>query len=99
MKRNNIFALLLIAASVGFAILSFFILTESVIIQFSIGTTGNTSAPKLVAILLPFALGAGGAIFGLFTKENDTAKNKSLLVSVAGIVLFIIMIAVNCLMK
>lgn len=98
MKRN-IVPILLIAASIGFAILSLFILPESVIIQFSIGSSGNTTAPKLVAILLPFALGVGGAIYGFFMKENENSKSKGLFVSIMGIVVFMIIIAVNCLIK
>ena len=98
MKRN-IVPILLIVASVGFAILSFFILPESVIIQFSIGSSGNTAAPKLLAILIPFALSVGGAISGFLTNGNENSKSKGLLVSLVGIILFVIMIAVNCLVK
>lgn len=98
MKRN-IVPILLIAATVGLAILSFFILPESVIIQFSVGSSGNTSVPKIIAILIPSAHGIGGAISGLLAKDNEKANGKTLLVSLVGIGLFIIMIAVNAFVK
>lgn len=98
MKRNMVF-ILLIAATVGFAVLSFFVLPESVIIQFSVGSSGNTSVPKLVAILLPCALGIGGAISGLLSKGEKKPNSKAALVSIVGIGLFIIMIAVNTFVK
>ena len=98
MKKTTL-PILLLAASIVLAILSFFILPESVVIQFSVGSSGNTAVPRFVGILIPFALGAGGAVSELLPKENAASKNKGLLVSLVGIALFLIMIAVNCIMK
>lgn len=98
MKRNTV-PILLIAATIVFAIISFFVLPESVIIQFSVGSSGNTSVPKLVAILIPSVLGIGGAISVLLSKGKEGSNGKSALVSLVGIGLFIVMIAVNAFVK
>ena len=96
MKKKQVISALLILASLGLAVLCFFILPESVIIQFSVNATGNTAVPRLVAILIPLALGIGGAVSGFFEKEDGDAKHKGLIVSLVGLALFVIMIAVNC---
>ena len=94
--KKIIIPIIICVVSVGFAILSYVLLPESVIIQFSAGSSGDTVVPKLVAMLIPFALSIGGAVVCFFTSESGSGK--VLLVSAVGIILFIIMIIVNCVM-
>lgn len=96
MKKERLIPLLLIVASAALAIVSYFVLPQEVVIQISLGSSGHSTAPKLLAVLIPLALGAGGAVSVLMTKEDEKAKGKGLLVSLVGIAVFVIMLAVNC---
>lgn len=96
--KKTIVPVILFALSIGLAIASFIILPDSVVIQFSLGTGGNTSVPKLFAILIPTVLGVGGAVSSYALLQKGNEAGKSLLVSTVGIVLFITMIIVNCLL-
>ena len=95
MKKNTLISIVFIAVSVGLAVLSFIILPETVIMQISAGSGDNSTAPKVLAILLPTALGIGGAVFNMLLKNNEKANGKCLVVSAVGIILFIVMIIVN----
>lgn len=95
MKNKTILSLILVIISIGLAVSGYIILPEQVVIQFSIGTSGNSTAPKLLAILIPTAIGVGGAVASLFSGDGEKSYGKSLLVSVVGIILCIFMIAVN----
>ena len=93
--KKNLPAMLLIAASAALAVISFILLPQTVIVQFSTGGSGVTTMPKLFAIALPLALGAGGAAFGLAAKGDEKMKQKCLIVSLVGIAVFVIMLVVN----
>ena len=95
MKTKNIVAVILLIASAVLAVVSWLVLPQTVVTQISIGGSGTSSMPKIVAIAFPFTLSAGAAGGALLAKENDEAQNKSLIVSAVGIVIFIIMLAVN----
>ena len=95
MKTKNIIAVILLVASFALAVVSWLVLPQIVVTQISIGGSSTTTMPKIIAILIPFTLSAGAAGGALLAKENDEAKNKSLIVSAVGIVVFIIMLAVN----
>ena len=99
MNKKYIIPVILAAVSVCLAILAFIILPETVIIQFSADSSGNTTAPKLFAVLLPALLGIGGALWALFTKDDEKTRGKGFLISVVGIAVFIIMLAVNMFVK
>ena len=94
MKKRVILPVVCIAASFILASVSFIILPETVIIQFSAGGSVNT-APKLLAVLLPFALGAGGSALSIVTKEDERARKKEMLVSFVGIAVFVVILIVN----
>ena len=95
MKTKNIVAVILLIASAVLAVVSWLVLPQTVVTQISIGGSGTSSMPKIVAIAFPFTLSAGAAGGALLAKENDEAQNKSLIVSAVGLVIFIIMLAVN----
>lgn len=95
MKYRKIVPYVLIAVSAALAVISFLVLPDEVIIQFSVGAGANTIAPKLLAVLIPSAIGIGGAVFGLLAGENEKSWTKSIVASVVGVIVFIIMLAVN----
>lgn len=92
--KKNILSLLLAVAAIGLAIASYYLLPDSVIIQFSVGG-GNTMAPKLVAILIPLALSLGGAVASFLSVGGNKPNEKCIAISAVGLVVFIIMLAVN----
>ena len=94
MKKDKIIAIAVLIVTVVLTGVSFFLLPDTVVTQFSVGQGNVTTMPKLFAVALPFALGVGGAVVSL-TAKNSAQKNKPLLVSAVGVVLFIIMLAVN----
>lgn len=95
MKRK-IIPVILIVLTIGLAVLSYITLPETVITQFSIGTSeNNTTMPKFFALLIPSALGIGGAVSAFFSKDDEKANRKGLLISVVGIAVFIVMMIVN----
>ena len=95
MKNKKVLSILLIIVSVALAIISFVLLPDTVVIQFSAGSSNVTTAPKFLAVLLPTALGISGAIAAIASKESETSRGKALLVSGVGILVFVIMLIVN----
>ena len=93
MKRHFIIYIALIAVSAAFTVVSLIVLPDTVVTQLSFSGSPSTM-PKLLAVAIPTLLGIGGAVVGL-TIESGKAKAKPLIVSAAGIVFFIIMLAVN----
>lgn len=92
MKKIKILAIALLVVSVALGVASYLLLPDTVTTQLSIGGSSATTMPKILAVLLPTALGAGGAIAHLAQKEPT---KKPLLVSAVGILVFVIMLAVN----
>ncbi len=94
MKKMKIAAVALIIASIVLSIVSYLLLPQTVVTQLSFD--GNaTTMPKLLAIAIPALLGIGCSIAFLVTKNEGKSKNKLLIVSGAGILVFAIMLAVN----
>lgn len=98
MDRRNVIPITLIVASIILAVVSYVILPQNVMIQFSVGSSGNTYVPKIVAILLALLLGVGGAIAEIIMKEDVRAKRKCLVVSIVGVFVFIFTLVVNMMM-
>lgn len=99
MKKSFILPVILGAASLLLAILSLFLLPDTVIVQFTPGSTEVTTMPRLAAIAIPSALGIGGAVGGLLLRPDESRVRKSLFVSAVGAAVFVIMLIVNCLIK
>jgi hypothetical protein len=87
-------AIILVVMSFILAVISFIVLPSSVITQFSLGSENVTKMPKVAAIAIPFLLGTVGGLLSFFSKNYQT-KNKTLIISAVGILIFIFMIAVN----
>jgi hypothetical protein len=69
-------------------------LPDTVTTQFSLSGSATTM-PKMIGIAIPALLGIGGALGGLYIKENNQSNVKFLIVSCVGIGVFILMLAVN----
>ena len=95
MKKQTIIAIIGIVVSAALAVLSYILLPDTVAVQLGIdGSTSNTM-PKLFAIIIPTALGIGGALSVLLSKNQNKNWQKSIIVSAVGIVVFVFMLAVN----
>ena len=94
MNKTKLFSIILLAATVILAVVSFLLLPETVVTQLSFGGD-PTTMPKIAAVALPSLLGAGGAVAGLAAKGDDKTRKKCLLVSAVGILIFAVMLLVN----
>jgi len=61
-RVNTIIAVIAIIVSIAFAVASWMILPESVATQPAAFHTGSPDIPKIVAVLLPFAISAFSAV-------------------------------------
>ena len=95
MKKQVILSCCLLIFSVILSVISYVILPETVVTQISLGNANATTMPKLIAILIPLALGAGGAVASILKREDQKNARKMLIVSGAGIVVFALMLIVN----
>lgn len=89
-KKHLIIGIIIIAAAVALAVVSYFILPDSVAVQISVSGEASTYLPKLAALAIPFAI--SGAFSFLYIKNGS---EKSLLVALVGLVLSVVTIIVN----
>lgn len=90
--RNKLLPIILLVATGVLALVSLLLLPETVVTQFSVGSSDVSTMPKLLAVLLPTALAGGGAAASLLDRGGSA---KPLVVSAVGILVFVIMLAVN----
>lgn len=97
MRRISSSAVVMLVITVTLALLSWFILPDTVILQLTLGDTDILETPKFVAILLPALLSIGGAVFALPRRENRDRDGHChpLVLSAIGIAVFAIMLAIN----
>ena len=95
MNKQKLIPIILIIVSAALAVISYIVLPETVIVQISVGGSPATTMPKLIAVLLPFALGAGGAVSGLSDAGEAKSQRKWLIISGVGILVFAVMLIVN----
>lgn len=74
------------------AVISFVVLPDTVITQFSIGGSNVTTIPKWAAVLLPTLVGVIGGVIQLVNKEN---AKKGVLLTGIGKLLFFLELMVN----
>ena len=89
-KKLASIAMLIVVAVL--AVISFFVLPDTVVTQFSISSSRVTTMPKLSAIAFPALIGIVGTVVQLSEKEN---KHKGIIVSAAAILVLVIMLCVN----
>lgn len=92
-KAVTILSIVLIIVSAILTVISYIYLPSTVITQLTIGSSSPSTNPKLVAIALPALLSLGGGCISLFSKNEG--KNKPIFISIIGVIIFIIMLAVN----
>lgn len=92
MNIKKALSILIIAVAAALTVVSFIFLPDTVVTQLSIGGSGTSTMPKLLAVLLPAALGIGGGVAQLLDRDG---KNKGLVVSLVGLLVFAIMLIVN----
>lgn len=92
MKKKGI-ALILIAAAVALAAAGWFFLPEEVIIQVNaLGQPSNT-APKLLAVLIPFVISALSAY--LYGFGDARRQSRNLLLTAVGYLIAVITFVFN----
>ena len=89
-SKGMLLSILLTVASLIICIISFIVLPDTVITQVKLDGTPSSTMPKMIAILVPFAITLIGPISYCIKKEK-----KYFLVSAIGIIVEIVMLVVN----
>lgn len=92
-KGRLIFMVIMILCSAGAYIAGFMLLPDVLVVQVSSNGTASNTMPKALGLLLPAVLTAGGATAFYFNGEGGS--KKSMLLSIIGVVVFIITFAFN----
>lgn len=92
MKKNIIISMILILITIALTIVSVIVLPDTVITQISITGNDPTIMNKYVAIAIPLLLGLGGGLCQLLNKGTSVTP---IIVSIAGIIVYIVMLVVN----
>lgn len=95
MKYRKPAAIVLLIVSLALAVTAYLVLPETVVVQVSFGGTPSNTMPKLIAVLIPTALGVGGALTALFAKEEGRGVFRALTLSGVGLLVFLLTFAVN----
>lgn len=95
MNRKIVSGLLLVAA-VAFAAAGYLCLPDQVVVQVGFDGKASNIMPKMIAILIPFAISAvGAAQLWLSSAEEETKPGKFILLSVVGCIVSAVMLIVN----
>lgn len=92
-KSRLIFMVIMILISAGAYIAGLMLLPDVLVVQISSRGTASNTMPKALGLLLPAALTAGGAIVFYFNGEEG--RKKSMLISLIGVVVFVLTFAFN----
>ena len=91
--NRKLLCIAIIILSIVIAVIGFIALPDIVVMQLRMDGHTTNSMPKTIAVLIPWALTAGGALWQLFMKGEE--KSKALSVSVIGFVVSIVTIITN----
>lgn len=91
-KLNKLISIAIIFLTIVLAVISFFVLPDTVITQVG-GSSGASTMPKETALLIPTALGLLGGGAGLLNKSDKMGKET--LIGAVGILVFILMLIFN----
>lgn len=83
------------ALSVILTVIGYAVLPDTVKVQLSIGGTEANTLPKLLALLLPGVLTAGGGAALLFAGVDAKQQKRFTLLTGVGLLIYILMFAVN----
>ena len=85
MKTQKILAAALFVVSAALAVVSWLLLPQTVAAQMTLSGETGTTLPKIFAVLLPLALGAGGAAAAFFNKDESGSAGRRFLLPAVGI--------------
>ena len=90
-NKKLIIAVCIIAAAVILAVVGFIVLPETLVVQINAAGQASNTLPRFLGILIPFLI---CTVFSLLylKSEKDT---KSLIVSLVGIVVFVLLFVFN----
>jgi FtsH-binding integral membrane protein len=91
--KTKLLPIVLMIVSIALAVISFILLPDTVITQFS--SSNPTTLAKPLAVAIPAAVGVIPSLLCLLGKADEKKTNSYLILSGVGIVVFIIMLIVN----
>jgi hypothetical protein len=91
--KSKLLPILLMIVSVVLAVVSFLLLPDTVITQFS--ATNPTTMPKPFAVAIPTALGVIPSLLCVLGKADAKKSNTYLLLSGVAVLVFVVMLVVN----
>ena len=92
-KNRLIFMIIMVAVSAGAFIAGLMLLPDVLVVQVSSNGADSNTMPKLYGLLLPVFLTAGGAI--VFYFDGEASSRKSLIISLVGVVVFVLTFVFN----
>ncbi len=92
-KAKQVVAITVIAIAAVLAIVGYIVLPETLVMQVTATGTPGTTMPKLLGLAIPTLISIGAALYFLLNKKFES--NKSLWVSLIGILAFILTYAFN----
>jgi uncharacterized membrane protein len=93
MKGKQILAIAVIVIASALAIVGYIVLPDTLVMQVTASGSVATTMPKLLGLAIPTLISVGAALYFLFNKNSES--NKSLWVSLIGILAFILTYAFN----
>lgn len=90
---KKIIAIALIVAAIALAVVLWFNLPDTVIVQVGFDGKATNTFPKPLAIAIPFALSLSGSI--IFLADSKGKNAKGLILSIVCIILMIVCLIVN----
>lgn len=95
MKKKKIISVILFIISVILTVIGVIFLPATVITQISVTGSPSSTMPKILAVLLPFALSMAYPLTAFFSKDEDKTNFKVMLVTVVGFICYGFMFFVN----
>lgn len=95
MKNYKIIAVIIALAGAAFTVVSALLLPQTVITQLSLGGSGVTTMPKIIAVAVPALLSLGGSAAAFLAKDNENTVKRALIVALVGILVFALTLYVN----
>ncbi len=93
-NKKLIITISVIAISIVLAIVGYFKLPETLVVQITLGGGAGNTLPKALGLLLPLLLSCA---FAIVYYKTETAKEarKNLIISVASLMIYILIFAFN----
>lgn len=92
-SNKKIISIVLVVVAVILGVVSFVLLPEVVTVQVGLDGRPTNTMPKVLAVLVPFAVTVAGAVINYLNK--DEKNYKGLILSVVGVIVTAISLIVN----